>query len=200
MKKIKIVFAAALAVLALGAAQVQAQDKPVTFGIKAGANLSTLGGDLDDSKSVFKYQFGITADIALTDNLYLLTGLDFQAKGAEFKVAEGAKVEYNPIYLQLPATLGYKFDLGSDTRLVLNAGPYLAYGIGGKAKGAGEDLKLFNDEILKRFDYGVIGGVGVEFGRIAVGAGYDLGLGNISDVTGTKVRNRNAYLTVGYKF
>ena len=86
MKKIKIVFAAALAVLALGAAQVQAQDKPVTFGIKAGANLSTLGGDLDDSKSVFKYQFGITADIALTDNLYLLTGLDFQAKGAEFKV------------------------------------------------------------------------------------------------------------------
>jgi hypothetical protein len=105
------------------------------------------------------------------------------------------------MYLQLPATIGYKFDLGGDTRLVLNAGPYIAYGIGGKTKG-GEagSRKLFKDDIFKRLDYGVIGGIGFEFGRFAVGAGYDLGLANISDVKGTKARNRNAYLTVGVKF
>ena len=195
MKKMKIVFAAAtLAALTVGA--VHAQDKPVLLGVKAGVNLSTLGADLKDSKYVFKYQVGITADLAFSENLYLLTGLDFQAKGAKL---DGVK--YNPIYLQLPVTVGYKFDLGNNTRLVLNAGPYLAYGIGGKTKGgeAGSQ-KLFKDDIFKRLDYGVIGGVGVEFDRFTVSAGYDLGLRNISDATGTKARNRNAYLTVGVKF
>jgi hypothetical protein len=195
MKKIKIVFAATLVALTVGATQVNAQDKPVTFGVKAGVNLSTLGGDLKDSKYTFKYQFGVTADIALTETVYIMTGLDFQAKGAKL-----GGIKYNPMYLQLPATIGYKFDLGGDTRLVLNAGPYIAYGIGGKAKGGESSQKLFKDNIFKRLDYGVIGGVGVEFGRLAVGAGYDLGLANISDVKGTKARNRNAYLTVGVKF
>jgi hypothetical protein len=196
MKRIKIVFATTLAALTLGAAQVSAQDKPVTFGVKAGVNLSTLGGDMKDSRYTFRYQAGITADIALTENLYILTGLDLQAKGTKM-----AGVKYNPIYLQLPATIGYKFDLGSNTRLVLNAGPYIAYGIGGKAKG-GEagSRKLFKDDIFKRLDYGVIGGVGVEVGMFSVGAGYDLGLGNISDAKGIEARNRNAYLTVGVKF
>ncbi len=194
--KIKIVFAATLVALTVGAIKVNAQDIPVTLGVKAGVNLSTLGGDLKDSKYTFKYQFGVTADVLLVDHLYIMTGLDFQTKGAKLK-----DVKYNPMYLQLPATIGYKFDLGSNTRLVLNAGPYISYGIGGKTKG-GEDgsLKLFKDDIFKRFDYGVVGGVGVEFGMFTVGAGYDLGIGNISGVEGTRVRNRNAYLTVGVKF
>ena len=196
MKKIKIVFAATLVALTISAVQVKAQDKPVTFGVKAGVNLSTLGGDLKDSKYTFKYQAGITVDVLLVDHLYLMTGLDFQAKGAKL-----GGVKYNPMYLQLPAMIGYKFDLGANTRLVLNAGPYIAYGIGGKTKGgeAGSQ-KLFKDDIFKRLDYGVVGGVGVEFGKFSIGAGYDLGLANISDVKGTKARNRNAYLTVGVKF
>ena len=196
MKKTKIFFAATLVALTVGAIQVNAQDKPVTFGVKAGVNLSTLGADLKDSKHVLKYQFGVTADILLVDHLYVITGLDFQAKGTKLN-----DVKYNPMYLQLPATIGYKFDLGVDARLVLNAGPYISYGIGGKTKG-GEDgsQKLFKDDIFKRFDYGVVGGVGVELGMFTVGAGYDLGLGNISDVKGTKARNRNAYITLGVKF
>lgn len=194
--KVKIIFTAALIALICSALQVNAQDKPVTFGVKAGVNLSTLGADLKESKYVFRYQAGITADIALCENLYLMTGLDFQAKGAKL---DGVK--YNPMYLQLPVTVGYKFDLGYNTRLVLNAGPYLAYGIGGKTKG-GEagSRKLFKDDIFTRLDYGVIGGVGIELDMFTVSAGYDLGLGNISDVAGTKARNRNVYLTVGVKF
>lgn len=201
MNRMKLVCIAAFVALTVGAGQVNAQDKPVTFGVKAGLNLSTLGGDVDDMKSIFKYQFGITTDIALTENLYILTGLDFQTKGAKYKPESSASIKYNPMYLQMPAHIGYKLSLAPSLKLVVNAGPYIAYGIGGKAKGGDEDLKLFSDEgTLKRLDYGVGGGIGVELGWLSVGGGYDLGLANISDTDGGKIRNRNAYVTVGIKF
>lgn len=59
MKKIKIVLAATVAALTIGAAQVNAQDKVVTLGVKAGANLSKFGGDTKDSKYRFGYQAGV---------------------------------------------------------------------------------------------------------------------------------------------
>lgn len=196
MKNPKIFFASALVALTLGAANLNAQDKPVTFGVKAGVNLSTLGGEMKGSKYTFACQAGVTVDILLVDHLYIMTGLDLQTKGAKL-----AGVGYNPMYLQLPSTIGYKFDIGPNTRLVLNAGPYLSYGIGGKTKG-GEagSLRLFGDEVFKRLDYGAVGGIGFEFGRFAVNTGYDLGLRNIGGVKETRARNRNVYLTVGVKF
>lgn len=104
------------------------------------------------------------------------------------------------MYLQLPAHLGYKFELAPNVKLVANAGPYVAYGIGGKAKGGGNSEKIFGNNRFKRLDYGVGGGIGLELGKFIVGGGYDLGLNNVSDVKGMKVKTRNAYMTVGYKF
>jgi len=191
---------AVITVLTIGATQVKAQEKPVTFGVKAGVNLSTFGGDMKNTKSTFKYQVGITADIALTNNLYVLTGLDFQTKGSKYSPKSAPNIKYNPMYLSIPAHLGYKFELLPGTKLVINAGPYIAYGIGGKAKGDGNSEKIFGDNRFKRLDYGVGGGIGFEFGKFCVNGGYDLGLANVSDVKGNKIKNRNAYLTLGYKF
>ncbi|HHU97946.1 MAG: hypothetical protein QM237_07355 [Bacteroidota bacterium] len=40
----------------------------------------------------------------------------------------------NPIYLQVPVHYAYKNALNPGTRVVLHAGPYAAYGVGGKQK------------------------------------------------------------------
>ncbi len=200
MNKMRLTMVAVITVLTIGATQVKAQEKPVTFGVKAGVNLSTFGGDMKNTKSTFKYQVGITADIALTNNLYVLTGLDFQTKGSKYSPKSAPNIKYNPMYLSIPAHLGYKFELLPGTKLVINAGPYIAYGIGGKAKGDGNSEKIFGDNRFKRLDYGVGGGIGFEFGKFCVNGGYDLGLANVSDVKGNKIKNRNAYLTLGYKF
>ncbi len=202
MNKTKLSFTvvALVAFITVFSNEAKAQENPVTFGIKAGANLSTFGGDLKDTKYALRYQVGITADVALTNNLYILTGLDFQTKGVKYNPKSAPNIKYNPMYLQLPVNIGYKFDLGSDIRLVVNAGPYVAYGIGGKAKSDGEKQSVFGKNKFKRFDYGLTGGVGVEIGRIAINAGYEFGLANISDTKGSKIKNRNPYLTVGYKF
>jgi len=180
--------------------ETKAQENLITFGVKGGLNLSTFGGDVKNTKSVMRYQFGITADVALTENLYILTGLDLQTKGTKQNPKAQPAVKYNPMYLQLPVHIGYKFDIGSDIRLVVNAGPYAAYGIGGKIRSEGEKLSAFGSDRLKRLDYGIGGGVGVELRKFVIHAGYDFGLANISDAKGVKIRNRNPFLTVGYKF
>ncbi|MDH6307259.1 hypothetical protein M2451_000408 [Dysgonomonas sp. PFB1-18] len=211
-----------VAIALLIGVSASAQDTPITFGVKVGANLSNFSGDVEDTKAKFGFNAGVTLDYAITPDIYLLTGLEFTMKGAKAEYGEeynGVSVEVtekaNPMYLQLPVHIGYKLAIADNTKLVFHAGPYVAYGIAGKAKVeykgsvAGIDLSgkagehdFFGSEEdggYKRFDFGLGLGVGAEFGKIGVGLGYDFGLLNMSRGD-AKVRNMNAYLTLGYKF
>ena len=63
---------------------VNAQEKPATFGVKAGMNLSTITGDeTDDVKAKIGFNVGVTLDYTLTSDLYLLTGLELSTKGCK---------------------------------------------------------------------------------------------------------------------
>jgi len=216
--------ASLIAVALLLGISLNAQDKPLTFGVKAGMNLANFGGDgADGMDAKIGFNVGVTVDYALTQDLYLLTGLEFTMKGAKDKgsismidedfevVSFEGKQTCNPMYLQVPIHLGYKLAIDDNTKIVLHAGPYLAYGVGGKVNTKGtyteagqafsidSDTDFFGKDKFKRFDLGLGLGVGAEFGKIGVGLGYDFGLLNIAD-GGDKVRNMNASLTVGYKF
>lgn len=205
-----------IAIALLLGISANAQEKPLTFGVKAGMNLSNFSGD-GDSDSKIGFNAGVTVDYALSSDLYLLSGLELTTKGAKAEYSEsesGVSVKYKatatPMYLQLPVHLGYKLTVTEGTKIVFHAGPYIAYGIGGKTKTKAsanalsidinhEDKEdFFGDEGAKRFDFGVGLGAGVEFGKIGVGLGYDFGLTKLYDEGNSK--NMNAYLTVGYKF
>ena len=102
----------------------------------------------------------------------------------------------------------------------INAGPYVAVGVGGKVKWEetydGDtdkgDYKAFGtaDEDsdqekggLKRFDAGLSFGTGVSINKFYVGLTYDLGLVNAADKDAWKdykMRNRNFSIGVGYNF
>ncbi|MDR1808892.1 MAG: PorT family protein [Prevotella sp.] len=114
-------------------------------------------------------------------------------------------------YLELPINIGYRIPLESFA-VTLKAGPYLAYGLSAKLKGEDDgdsaeiDLYKKRDEfggepLLKKFDYGLGIGAGIEFGQIAVGLSYELGLANLNATKADgSISNQNAYLSVGYKF
>jgi hypothetical protein len=112
------------------------------------------------------------------------------------------------MYVQLPVHLAYKIDVMPGTRVVLHAGPYAAYGVGGSRKldvgelGSMDVDKIFGDGAFqyKPFDAGLGIGVGAEFGAILVDLGWDMGLVNISNNDNGSVKNQNAYLSLGYKF
>ncbi|WP_036930179.1 porin family protein [Prevotella sp. 10(H)] len=204
-------------ILLMLSANLSAQDKPLTFGVKAGVNLSNFTGKgAKGTDSRVGFNAGVTLDYQFTQELYLLTGLEFTMKGSQFELLsiEGeysGKLKENPMYLQIPIHLGYKLAVTDATKIVFHAGPYIAYGIGGKTKLSNQEKfeydglefnssNLFGKDRYKRFDMGLGLGVGAEFGKICADLGFDYGFLNMSRHSDYKVRNMNAYLTLGYKF
>ncbi len=120
-----------------------------------------------------------------------------------------AEYTENLMYLQLPLHLAYKVDVSPGTRVVLHAGPYAAYGVGGKREAKVGNLsgiwdvdKIFGeaDGQYKPFDAGLGLGVGAEMGAFLIDLGWDMGMVNISNRDNGNTKNQNAYLSVGYKF
>ena len=189
---------------------------PIKFGIDAGVNLSNSSldaGDLD-KKAKVGFQVGVVVEYELTPDFFLQSGLSFTTKGSKIEdksLGVTQSLSINQMYLQLPVYAAYKIEVTPTTKIVFNAGPYLAYGIGGKISWKNQVIggdaiisgttkyDTFGDDWLKRFDFGLGGGVGVEFSQIVVGLKYELGLSNINR-SESAYRNRNASLTVGYRF
>lgn len=210
----------AIALMSVLALNVSAQGLP-KLGIEAGVNLSNSSWDADplDKKAKVGFQVGITADYAFTEEWHLQSGLSFTTKGAkiEGRIVEDdsmfdGKITVNQSYLQLPVYAAYKLEVVPGTKIVFNAGPYVAYGLGGKTKvngdvaildqiatGEGKVDTYGTDGFLNRFDFGLGAGVGAEFGNIVATIRYELGLTNVGK-DGLDYKNRNAALTLGYRF
>ncbi len=201
MKKTKLsLVVALLAMVSLVGAQ------NLSFNIKGGLNLSNISGDVEDNKVKTGFHIGVGADYDFAPNMAIQSGLLFSAKGTKSDV-ESVDITVNANYLQLPVHFAYKIDVMPLTRVVLHAGPYIAYGVGGEIKGKEGGVSVAVDTfdgdmgIMKRFDAGLGLGVGAEFGPILLDLGWDMGLINVARDSGDEsVRNQNAYLSVGYRF
>ena len=208
MKKLKL----SLVIALLGMVSlVGAQN--LSFNVKGGLNLSNFSGDIPDTKVNPGFHIGVGTDFEFAPNMSIQSGLFFSNKGAKidgeidlenYEIL-AAEVTVNANYLQLPIHLAYKIDVMPGTKVVLHAGPYIAYGIAGKTKadvaGLSEKVDTFGDDglDLKPFDAGLGLGVGAEFGKIILDLGWDMGLTNIGD-SYADVKTQNAYLSVGYRF
>ncbi len=221
MKKLKLTIVIAL----LGMASlVSAQSASLI--VKGGLNMSNYyGSNLSDKNIKPGYHAGIGLDLEFLADVSFQTGLYFTSKGAEYttsikEIVKDTKYSVTANYIQLPIHMAYKMEVKPETRLFLHAGPYLAYGVGGKRTiekksdlssipdylGA-EEINTFDKDFgYKPFDYGVGVGVGIEFDLFLIDLGWDLGLKNIArnineiPVYKPNVKNQSAYLSVGYKF
>lgn len=204
MKNVKIY----LIVLLFFPVIASAQYNPITIGIKGGVNISNFGGEsLKDTDGKIGFTGGVLLDYNVDEVFFIRTGLDFTTKGAK-QTKAGIEHTYNPMYLQIPIHAGYKMPFTRSFRCLLHAGPYFAYGVGGKTKSnvSGTDetsTDFFGSEENgghKKIDFGLGLAVGIEYGKIGIELGYDLGLVNISHKKDEKIKNMNAFLTLGYKF
>ena len=193
MKNFKLTFM--IAAMLLVATVVNAQ---TSFGVKAGVNASNVYGEnVKNTDAKIGFHAGVTADFHFTPNVAIQTGLLASTKGYSFNGSE-LKYSANPIYLEVPVHLAYKVDVTPGTRIVFHGGPYVAYGIAGKV--SGEDVFDKDGFGMKRFDTGAGFGVGAELGSFILDLGYNIGLVDISERSANKVKNQNAYFSVGYKF
>lgn len=166
-----------------------AQTKPVII-VKAGGNVSNML--MTDSwynvtpDPKIGYTIGATVDIpVITKNWFVRSGLNYTVKGASIDEYDFV---YKPVlkFLQVPLNMGYRYDFGSrDFAVAASAGPYLAYGVGGKME-FGSRLGTFNlnsFDYFKRFDLGFNFDAAVEYKRFVGGILFDMGVLDLSKDT-----------------
>ena len=204
MKRIVFLFLAAV----LTANYAQAQ---VSFGVRAGwANTGNgqFGGIFDtDNEALGKdgFQIGGIADLKLSKAFSIQPGLLLATQGDKFVKKEyksllkndKVTIKVNMTYIQVPVHAIYKIHLaesdGKNVSLLIHAGPYFGYAIGGKFKykleiggktnKEKEDIKFGDGEEYhyKPIDFGLGTGVGLQAANIRVDIGYNHGLLDISN-------------------
>lgn len=175
----------------------------VKWDAKVGMNFSNMT-KFDDTKALPGFNLGVGMDYGFSENWSLQSGLMISSKG--YKVKDYAKVR--PIYLDIPILAAYKFNISDNTKFVINAGPYLAFGLGGKCKfDEGGDYKLFKgedgeDAEYSRFDLGIQYGIGLEIGdHYLVNLTGQNGFICPFDIDeGDKPKNMTFSIGVGYRF
>ena len=183
----------------------------IQFGVRAGLNISTAKVELPSSvtkKMLASFHVGGMVAYNFSETFALEPGLLLSGGGVKFEETYlGTKYtySYSPFYLEIPVNAVYKVNLGS-VKLDLFAGPFLGIGIAGKYKdeNGSVDIKFgtSSDSDMKRGNFGLNFGAGVEINNILIRAQYGLGLSNL-DPQGSsdnELKSRVIGISVGYMF
>lgn len=196
-----------------------------SFAVLGGVNFQNLNGknmsgDKLENDLIIGYHFGVNAQIPVAPEFYFQPGLQFTTKGAKNTVSDLTGTT-RLSYIELPLNFVYKGLLGSGY-FMLGFGPYVGYGIGGKAVYEGgaasyeSDIKFKNEvvsgdplttECIKPLDVGgnIFFGYGMA-GGLFLQLNAQLGMVNIKpdhyltpDDSST-LKNTGFGLSIGYRF
>ena len=169
-----------------------------------------LGADAENTNSQFAYRLGVAVDFPITTMWGFQTGLNFEGLGAAYdnSFVTSAELNVHQLYLEIPLMATTRFRFGERLCIVCNGGPYLGCGVGGKTKGTlkgfgSESVNTFGDADdgdfgLRRFDFGVGFGVGLNIRRFTVGVDTRFGLTSLAK--DTSIHNFGVFMNVGYSF
>lgn len=191
----------------------------VKINVQAGTGLTGITKN-ENYNANFGYRFGLGVEFPINRTWSLLTGLQFLNRSYSFD--EGAtqilhvpsvtgleklyhcsfNSKINALYLQIPLKMAFYLPFDSQCGLQFSAGPYIAYGIGGKSslnwllatsesintddltegspntslEQGKESHKTFSkDGGLKRLDIGLSLGVDFKYKRFFAGIGAEYG-------------------------
>lgn len=182
MKKILLATA-----LLLSAAAANAQ---VSWTVRAGANLSGIENNRSDMK--FGWKAGAGMDYSFSKLFSLRPMLYYSTKGCSYGKAFSPDATLRLGYLELPMMASFHFDLGKNTSLATNIGPYAAYRVAGKS--------LPSDVKFNKFDAGA--GIGIDFINhgFVIGIEAQYGFTKLAATPAGNLHNVNYSLSVGYNF
>jgi len=170
--------------LVFAVANIQAQIK---FGPTAGLNLSTMTikvlGINFDSETIQGFHAGVVSEIPLNESFFVQPAVLYSVKGADYSFL-GEKVSLRPSFIEVPVNIVFKYDVGF-ADLLLKAGPYLAYGVGGyiESNGVKLDIDYGTDASdMKAFDSGISFGAGLDINNFLITGQYNIGLANLTPI------------------
>lgn len=207
-------------------AMVTTASAQLSFSLKAGVNATTMKWETETLKYEPGYLLGFNAgfgmELGLTDILALEVDALFSRKGCKNEstgAITGTKYQdvYSLYYVDIPVNLkAYLFTLGSDLKFFAHVGPYAGFGLFGKTKfttespdgkSTNKQTRNFNwgdtsNDDYRRLDWGLDGGVGLEYDKLSVGVIWWQGLANVAAVQTGKSKTSHHGLSVelGWKF
>ncbi|KYG84419.1 hypothetical protein AWW67_04735 [Roseivirga seohaensis] len=180
----KIIITGVFSLLSLVSFTNQSQAQEFRSGIKGSFNLSNLyTDDIDDNNLRPGFSIGIFKENQIGASSAIQTELLFSTKGNRSEYRTGpfdGEAKFNLNYLELPVML----DLKAGDALDISFGPYVSYLISANVTTEGDFGNSFSEidrDQLNAFDFGLSGGLGLNFGNTELGARYNLGLSEIAD-------------------
>jgi|EndMetStandDraft_4_1072995.scaffolds.fasta_scaffold83913_1 hypothetical protein len=181
-----------IALMAISVMHAQAQ-----FGVKAGLNLASWGGDdADDDakKSLLGPYFGVFYNIKASEMFSIQPELVYSMQGVKYE-DDPFKAKYALSYLNLTPLLRYNNPSG----FFAGIGPQIGFLLSGKYKEDGEDDVDIKDE-LKGIDIGAAIALGYELkSGFGFYARYNHGFTTVVDDDDTKIFNRVIQVGVRYQ-
>ncbi|MGO3108137.1 porin family protein [Sphingobacterium sp. JB170] len=204
-------------------------------GVRAGMNLSGVHlvdeqGDKQETGMIPRFQIGLTVDIPIATDFYIQPAALYSGKGFKqdggWLASSDSEFKATASYVEVPVNVLYKPQIGNGN-LIVGAGPYVAYGTGGKWEAdqgqvAIGDIMIephgdviFKNDVAdgefgnylygKPWDFGVNFLAGYEFLRkFSVQFNAQFGVSNLRPDVGEakpdgKLRNTVYGISVGYK-
>ena len=183
MKKIFVSFLLCLFTMTASAQIVKNLEYPKAhFGIRTAFtnnSVSVSDGNYGQFGSLPFVSGGLALDFRIASiPLYLETGLYYMNNGYKYSYDYNNYEEtINNHSVKMPLLMSYHLYFTDNMAIQPFVGPYVGFGI---------------DE--ERVDYGIRAGLGWNFGRLSVNAGYDFGF----EVDGYK--NNTVFATIGFNF
>lgn len=189
------------------------------------ANITKNGdGDTEDNNMLTTFNVGVMGRFGISKTVDIESGLLLTGKGSKAETyfnggTDYVKAKFNPLYVELPVNLVINIPLATSSGLFFSAGPYAAMGVAGKSKletkigplesSSSSDIKFSNDDPftsgqddaaydkLKRFDFGLNAGVGLDLKSVIIKANYGLGLTKINSTeSDNDADDKNKYRTL----
>ena len=201
----RAVFAAAVCLILPASAFAQ------QVGVKVGINSASLTPEEEDEAPLLSRRLGPVGGVwirtALTSHLSLQTGGLFSEKGVKVDISglvPDGSVDIRLRYFEIPLLARADFaDQRASARLFVVGGAAPAFKLSARSKleAEGEEQTRDSDDDFYSLDVGLVGGLGLEFGRAQVEARYTHGLRHINtdDNGDDRIKNRVFSVTVGFR-
>jgi Outer membrane protein beta-barrel domain len=163
-------------------------------GIKAGFNASKIYIDNTvDNNALIGFHIGIYGQFISSKSFAIQPELQFSTKGykAQYTELANQEIKYNLSYVDLPILAVFKLGDAGEIHL----GGYASYLLSASIlydPNLGVGINKITKDDLKSYDYGLSGGVGINFGNFQFGARYNFGLVSLADSDAAKLLLGNA--------
>lgn len=204
----KVILCGAIALFGFLSANAQ----EVKFGVKAGVNLATIGGDVEDADGRTSFHVGGVAEIMISNKFSVQPELLYSAQGLQSEYTEtffGSDVKFEEKlkldYINLPIMAKYYVAEG----LSIEAGPQVGFLISAESEieasseGDSENQTQDVKDGFKSIDFAAGIGLGYKLDSgLNFSARYTLGLANIAEDAGDdfSIQNNVLQVSLGYMF